>query len=87
MAVSAGSTHPIEAWDFLMYATNPEINKSYLLGAARPTAMRSSIAWQQAGEDLNLAVFAGQSSTAKSWFQRDSLATETILTMLSARLS
>lgn len=78
MAVSAGSTHPAEAWDFLMYASNPEINKTYLAAAARPTAMRSSIAWQQAGEDLNLAVFAGQSATAKSWYQRDSLATETI---------
>ncbi|MFH1048614.1 MAG: extracellular solute-binding protein [Patescibacteria group bacterium] len=78
MAVSAGSTHKAEAWDFLMYITNPEIAKIYLAKTAKPAAQRDLVAWQENGEDLNLAVFARQSLTAKSWHQKDNFAVETI---------
>lgn len=78
MAVSSGSAHKAEAWDFLMYITNPEINKKYLVATSKPTAQRDLVSWQENGEDLNLAVFARQSLTAKSWYQRDNFATETI---------
>jgi multiple sugar transport system substrate-binding protein len=78
MVVSAGSTHPTEAWDFLMYITRPDINKVYLSSAVKPTALRDLVAWQQGGEDLDMAVFAGQSPTAQSWYQHDNFATDTI---------
>lgn len=78
MAVSSGSAHPAEAWDFLMYITNPEIAKAYLAKTAKPAAQRDLVSWQENGEDLNLAVFARQSLTAKSWHQRDNFAVETI---------
>ncbi|MDP3056942.1 MAG: extracellular solute-binding protein [bacterium] len=78
MAVSAGSTHKAEAWDFLMYITNPEIAKTYLAKTAKPAAQRDLVSWQENGEDLNLAVFARQSLTAKSWYQKDNFAIETI---------
>lgn len=78
MTVSSGSAHPAEAWDFLMYITNPEINKAFLAKTAKPAAQRDLVAWQESGEDLNLAVFARQSLTAKSWYQKDNFAVETI---------
>lgn len=78
MAVSSGSAHKKEAWDFLMYITNPEISKTYLKITAKPAAQRDLVAWQENGEDLNLAVFARQSLTAKSWHQKDNFAAETI---------
>jgi ABC-type glycerol-3-phosphate transport system substrate-binding protein len=76
MTVSSGSAHPAEAWDFLMYITNPEINKAYLAETGKPTAQRDLVAWQENGDDPNLAVFARQSLTAKSWYQKDNFATE-----------
>lgn len=78
MTVSAGSAYKAEAWDFLMYITNPEIAKAYLAKTAKPAAQRDLVAWQENGEDLNLAVFARQSLTAKSWYQKDNFAAETI---------
>jgi len=78
MTVSAGSAYKAEAWDFLMYITNPEIAKIYLAKTAKPAAQRDLVAWQENGEDLNLAVFARQSLTAKSWHQKDNFAVETI---------
>lgn len=78
MAVSSGSAHKQEAWDFLMYLSNPEISKMYLNKAVRPTAQRDLVSWQENGEDLNLAVFARQALTAKSWFQKDNFAVEEI---------
>lgn len=78
MTVSSGSAHPLEAWDFLMYITNPEINKLYLTETGKPTAQRDLVAWQENGDDPNLAVFARQSLTAKSWYQQDNFAVDKI---------
>ena len=78
MAVSIDSAHKAEAWDFLMYITNPEIAKKYLAKTSKPTAQRDLVSWQENGNDLNLAVFARQSLTAKSWYQKDNFAVETI---------
>lgn len=79
MTVSSGSAHPKEAWDFLMYITNPEINKVYLSDTSKPAAQRDLVSWQENGSDSNLAVFARQSLTAKSWYQRDNFVIETII--------
>lgn len=78
-AVSAGSAHPNEAKDFLMFIVNSGLNKSYITASAKPVAYRDLVSWQAGGEDLNLAVFAEQSLTARSWFQKDNFAAESIL--------
>lgn len=78
-SVSVGSKHPKEAWDFLMFISNPEIAKKYLTKANKPTAHRDLVNWQESAEDLDMAVFARQALTAKNWYQADSMASETIL--------
>lgn len=78
-SVSVGSKHPKEAWDFLMFISNPEIAKKYLAKAGKPTAHRDLVKWQESAEDLGMAVFARQALTAKNWYQADSMASETIL--------
>lgn len=78
MTVSKDSKNPAQAWDFLTYIIQPETNKKYLTETAKPAAQRALVDWQAKGEDLNLAVFAEQSLTAKSWYQKDNYAIETI---------
>lgn len=78
MSVFNGSIKQKESWDFLNYISNPEINKSYIQKIKKPVAQKDLVEWQEKGEDLNLAVFATQSLTAKSWRQIDSTANETI---------
>jgi multiple sugar transport system substrate-binding protein len=79
MTVSIGSSRPKESWDFLSYISNPEISKKYLAKAGKPTAQKDLAEWQANGEDLNMAVFAKQSLTAKSWYQVDPITNESIL--------
>jgi ABC-type glycerol-3-phosphate transport system substrate-binding protein len=79
MTVSNGSQYKQEAWDFLSYISNPEIAKKYLEKTSKPAAQKDLVAWQENGEDLNMAVFAKQSLTAKNWYQVDPIANETIL--------
>lgn len=78
MTVLSGSTHPTEAWDFLISINKAEANKVYLTATAKPAAQRDLIAWQENGDDLKLGVFARQGLTAKSWYQKDNYAIETI---------
>ncbi len=78
MTVSAKSKYPAEAWSFLTYISNPEVAKIYLTKAARPIAQKDMVSWQENGQDLNLGVFARQALTAKSWYQADPVANESI---------
>lgn len=66
-----------EAWKFILYLTDKENVKKYLEKAKRPTARRDLVDWQK--DDLDLGVFAKQSLTARSWYQIDSDAIETVL--------
>lgn len=79
MTVSVNSKYKQESWDFLAYITNPEINKKYLDASNKPTAQKDLIDWQANGKDLDMAVFAKQSLTAKSWYQIDPVSNESIL--------
>jgi ABC-type glycerol-3-phosphate transport system substrate-binding protein len=54
------------AWDFVQFAAEAEQVTNYLSAAGKPTALRSLINAQL--EDDDLAVFAGQLLTAKSWY-------------------
>jgi multiple sugar transport system substrate-binding protein len=66
-----------EAWKFILYLTQKDNAKKYLAEAKRPTGRRDLIDWQK--DDLELGVFARQSLTARSWYEVDSAAIETIL--------
>jgi len=65
-----------EAWKFVLYLAEKENAKKYLEKTRRPTSRRDLIKWQE--EDLELGVFAKQSLTARTWYQIDSNAIETI---------
>ena len=76
LAVTLKSNNPYPAWQFVDYMTAGAGNISYLNAANRPTARRNLI--DQQTTDPDLGVFAEQALTARSWFQADNLATETI---------
>jgi len=77
MTVSKKSKAKDEAWKFIIYLTQKENSKNYLQKADRPAARRDLIDWQKSN-DLNLAIFAEQSLTARNWYQADSSAIEKI---------
>lgn len=55
------------AWDFIQFAAEADQAKGYLEVTNKPTALRSLISEQLQDEDL--AVFASQLLTAKSWYK------------------
>lgn len=67
--VSRKTEHPNEAWDFIEFAVNPENVTSYLERTQKPTALRSLLPDQE--NDLDLAPFASQVLTARSWYIGD----------------
>lgn len=70
LAVWVGSRSAAWAWDFTLFAsTNSSAQSGYLAATGRPAVLRSLIASQQ--RDLNLAVFARASLTARSWKMGD----------------
>jgi multiple sugar transport system substrate-binding protein len=75
-AVAAASRYPNQAWQFLAYLSSNEGAISYLNVTDRPAARRDLIEIQKS--DPELGVFALQSLTAKSWYQVDNEAIETI---------
>jgi ABC-type glycerol-3-phosphate transport system substrate-binding protein len=73
--VSKSSKNQDWAWDFLQFATSADQVKTYLAAAKKPTARRALIETQIT--DIDLAPFAGQILTAKSWYKgNDSAVTE-----------
>lgn len=65
--VTSRTKHADEAWDFLVFASNEENVTDYLKATRRPTALRSLIPAQL--QDDELAVFASQLLTARSWYR------------------
>ena len=65
-AVSKKTAYPNEAWNFLLFMSDPLNVKSYLDRAKHPTAHRALIKTQR--EDLDLAPFVDEILTAKSWY-------------------
>lgn len=76
VAVSNKSTVSNEAWKFVSYLASREGASSYLAQTMRPSARRDIIDLQK--NDLRLGVFANQALTAKSWYQIDNFAIESI---------
>lgn len=74
-AVSKNSKHSEEAWKFLVFLTQSNNFKNYLEKAKRPTARRDLVEWQKS---TDLGVFASQALLARSWYQIDNKAIETI---------
>lgn len=64
--VSSKSKYSDWAWDFISFATAETNVKNYLEKVQRPTALRNLVDAQK--EDENLAVYANQLLTAKSWY-------------------
>jgi ABC-type glycerol-3-phosphate transport system substrate-binding protein len=76
VAVSGKSLAPNEAWKFAAYLASREGASSYLAQTMRPSARRDIIDLQK--NDLALGVFANQALSAKSWYQVDNSAIESI---------
>ncbi len=76
VAVSRSSLAPNEAWRFVAYLTSREGSSNYLAETMRPSARRDIIDLQK--NDLRLGVFANQALTAKSWYQIDNSAIESV---------
>lgn len=58
------------AWYFILYmTTNDTVEKAYVTATGEPPALRQEI--QADMNDPNLAVFASQTLTAKSWYEAD----------------
>lgn len=76
VGVSMGSKYPNEAWTFITYLASKEGAQSYLSATLRPSARRDLIELQR--NDLDLGVFAVQALSARSWYQIDNIAIETI---------
>lgn len=74
--VSKQSVNGLEAWKFLIYLTSAQGATGYLNASGRPAARRDLIEFQQNESDLG--VFASQALSARSWYQIDNSAIETI---------
>lgn len=76
VGVTRNSESSNAAWRFVRYLTSPDGSIAYLNAALRPTARRDLIDQQR--HDPEYGVFAEQALTARSWYQVDNAAIETI---------
>ncbi len=85
--VSKKSKYTNEAWDFVQFITKEEQAKSYLEKTNLPTALRSLVPAQKENDDM--AVFADQVLTAKSWYkgQNAGAAEEAIKEMIDTAIA
>ncbi len=74
--VSKQSKNTIAAWKFLVYLSSAPGAAPYVNTAGRPSARRDLI--EQQRNDPDLGVFAVQALSARSWYQIDNSAIETI---------
>lgn len=74
--VSIGSRYPEWAWHFLQAITLKNNASKYLQKSNRPAARRDLVDEQK--DDVHLGVFAKQALTARSWYQTDNVAIESM---------
>lgn len=74
--VAKQSKYPIVAWKFLISLSSARGNALYVNASNRPSARRDLI--EQQKTDPDLGVFATQTLSARSWYQVDNSAIETI---------
>lgn len=80
LAVSKTSPQAVGAWSFVTFLAGQESAKQYATATKRPVARRDLIDWQSSQVDVGL--FAQQALIAKSWWQVDNAAVETIFAQL-----
>lgn len=78
--VAKQSKNTLEAWKFLVYLSTTDATVNYLNTSLRPAARRDLIELQRA--DADIGVYAVQALAARSWYQVDSTAIETIFAKL-----
>lgn len=76
-AVSKSSRNYQYAWQFLTWMSQKENIQKFSDLTGKPVSRRDLVARQS--QDLDLGVFANQNLTAKSWYQVDNSAIESIL--------
>jgi len=76
VTVSKNSQASNVAWKFAAHLASKEGASTYLAETRRPSARRDIIDLQK--NDLRLGIFANQALTAKSWYQIDNFAIESI---------
>ena len=76
MGVSTRPKATNNAWKFLIHLTSKDGASNYLNATLRPAARRDLVELQR--NDLDLGVFAIQALSARSWFQIDNIAIESI---------
>lgn len=74
LTVSKNTASPKVAWDFVLFAASR--SEDYLASTRRPAAQLALIEKQK--NDLEVGVFATQNLTAKSWYQADNNAIDSI---------
>ena len=74
------------AWDFIEFSSKRDNVAAYLGSTKRPTARVDLVTWQQQ-EMPELAVFAGQGHSARSWYQSSSDAIEKIFLEMIEKIS
>ena len=77
LAVSKNSKNAKQAWQFISWLSQKENSRKYLETTRKPAARRDLISEQK--NDPDLGVFARQALTARSWYQVDNSAIETIM--------
>jgi multiple sugar transport system substrate-binding protein len=84
--VSKKTAHPNEAWDFVQFLARADMAQKYLDKTRKPAALRALI--QKQSEDIELAPFASELLTAKSWYKgKNAIAAEqAIKNMITAVL-
>jgi multiple sugar transport system substrate-binding protein len=80
LAVSKTSKNAAAGWNLITFLANQESSKSYAEATQKPVARRDLIDWQK--EDVALGIFARQALYAKSWWEIDNLAVETIFAQM-----
>ncbi len=74
--VAKQSKYPTQAWKFLVYLSSAKGDAFYVNAANSPSSRRDLI--EQQKTDPDLGTFATQALSAKSWYQIDNSAIETI---------
>ncbi len=80
LAVSKTSKNAAAGWNFITFLVSQESSKSYAEATQKPVARRDLIDWQK--DDVTLGIFSHQALYAKSWWEIDNAAVETIFAQM-----
>lgn len=75
--VAKKSENQLEAWKFILFATGVDGGQIFTDNTGLPSARYDILTAQETNRDL--LPFANQAVTAQTWYQKDAIATETVL--------